>query len=80
MRLSIRWKIALLAAAVLCCVMVVLAGVLVAVVRPGFAEIEKELAAERMRSVLGMIQSDKAALDSLVIDWAAWDDTYDFVK
>ncbi len=44
-----------------------------------FARIEEEQARKNVKIVLGAFDSDVAAMDTLTHDWAAWDDTYEFI-
>jgi two-component system, NtrC family, sensor kinase len=51
-----------------------------AVVFPSFVELERKLAAQNLERVEEAIQGEVQHLDSFCYDWAAWDDTYQFVE
>ena len=44
-----------------------------------FAKIEERHTRKDLERVLSAIDSDLSALSALVYDWAAWDDTYEFI-
>ncbi len=61
-------------------VMALIYGVVVtAMIYPRFLEIERHEAEQAMRRVLAGLAAEREALDVLVLDWASWDDTYEFV-
>jgi signal transduction histidine kinase len=47
---------------------------------PSFARLEMTHARRTVERMLGVINAEMESLQSLVQDWAAWDDTYRFVK
>lgn len=46
---------------------------------PGFIELEHDKALSNLERVRGAIEQEIRRLDAFSHDWAAWDDTYDFV-
>ena len=70
---------------VLCCLVVVVYSVLnyailQQLVFPGFGTLEREEAQKDLDRCVEAIRREVHHLDSLCHDWAAWDDTYDFVQ
>ncbi len=45
----------------------------------GFARLEEHQVRQDLERVLNAIQNDVDALDAETLDWAAWDDTYEFI-
>ncbi len=45
-----------------------------------FAELEERYARRDVERVLSALSDELAALDTMVFDWAAWDDTYTFIE
>ncbi len=45
-----------------------------------FAELEEQYARRDVERVLSALSDELAALDTMVFDWAAWDDTYTFIE
>lgn len=50
------------------------------IVFPSFVSLEQDEAIKNSKRVVQAIQREVNHLDSLAFDWAAWNDTYDFVK
>lgn len=50
------------------------------IILPGFQALENQEAIKNSKRVVQAIESEIHHLDSLCHDWAAWDDTYDFIK
>ena len=55
-------------------------GVQRLVVLRSFAELEQEYAQRDVRQALNAVSREVLFLDQLANDWAAWDDTYEFVQ
>jgi diguanylate cyclase (GGDEF)-like protein/PAS domain S-box-containing protein len=55
-------------------------GIMRSILFPGFLSLEKEQAVKDAKRVEQAIDREMYHLDSLAHDWAAWDDTYTFVK
>ncbi len=51
-----------------------------ALVMPGFYKLEKKESFQRVASVVSAIQREAYHIGRLASDWAAWDDTYQFVQ
>ena len=49
------------------------------IVSPSFAELEKQKAEENISRVVQSIDNEIKHLSILTRDWAAWNDTYEFV-
>ncbi|MBK1666326.1 diguanylate phosphodiesterase [Rhodospirillum rubrum] len=77
--MSIRLKIALMSAALLAILVSGLGGILWAVVRPGFQDIERTRASDHMTALLGAVTGDIDSLATFVLSFSSWDDTYAFV-
>jgi sensor domain CHASE-containing protein/putative methionine-R-sulfoxide reductase with GAF domain len=45
----------------------------------GFVRLEEQQVRQNLERVLNTIQNDVDALDAGTLDWAAWDDTYEFI-
>jgi PAS domain S-box-containing protein len=45
----------------------------------GYRDLEQELALANIHRAQGVIEDAQTALDTMVSDWANWDDTYEFV-
>jgi PAS domain S-box-containing protein len=50
------------------------------IVLSSFAELEEQHARQNVERALGALSDNLAALDTIVFDWAAWDDTYVFIE
>jgi sensor domain CHASE-containing protein/two-component sensor histidine kinase len=78
--MSLRSKLVLILAGVIAAYGGIHYAVERAVVGPSFATLERHEAMEDLHRVLGAIQGESQHLDTTCHDWAAWDDTYDFVE
>ena len=77
--MSIKSRIAVILSALFACLLLLDAGVLYLTVSPGFDELERREARNSMMQARDAILADLSALDILNADWAAWDDTYNYV-
>ncbi len=77
--MSLRTKTLGLLLFLLVAFVVLLYGLSRSILLEGFADLERDLAREDLQRVLNVLDSELAALDALVTDWAEWDDTYAFV-
>jgi PAS domain S-box-containing protein len=50
------------------------------IVLSSFAELEEQHARQNVERALSALSDNLAALDTIVFDWAAWDDTYVFIE
>jgi PAS domain S-box-containing protein len=50
------------------------------VLMPSFMKLERKDACDNMYRCLRVIEGEVRHLDTLCVDWAAWDDTYEFVE
>jgi len=50
------------------------------ILMPSFARLEIQNARRTVERMLGVLSSELESLESIVQDWAAWDDTYQFVQ
>jgi sensor domain CHASE-containing protein/signal transduction histidine kinase len=50
------------------------------IVLGSFAALEEQYAHQSLERILSLVQDDIEALDLIVFDWAAWDDTYAFIE
>jgi signal transduction histidine kinase/ActR/RegA family two-component response regulator len=66
------------------CIFIVLALTIyisfISIVYPTFEKLEIEETEKNIARVLDTLKSDIIDMDTLVYDWAAWDDTYKYVK
>jgi len=77
--MSIRWKVAIIIAAIFLALEGVNIGIQKFVMLPGFLSLEREEAVKDAKRVEDAIEREINYLDTLNHDWASWDDTYDFV-
>ncbi len=49
------------------------------IIMPGFLQLEREEAEKDIRRSVSSLKSEISHLDNLNYDWAAWDDTYEFI-
>ncbi len=77
--MSLRKKINIIIIGLIVLYGVVDFGIHQFIIYPSFLAIEQEGAVKDAKRVEGAIAREILYLDSLVHDWAAWDDTYDFV-
>ncbi|MBC7106538.1 MAG: hypothetical protein H5T97_11400, partial [Firmicutes bacterium] len=77
--MSLRLKIPLTVGVVLACVMAALYLVAWEVLGHSFAELEDRTVRRNVERALGALHETLEALDTRCVDWAAWDDTYEFV-
>lgn len=57
----------------------VLSVLLRIIVLGGFAELERQAVQQNVSQALGALSDEVESLDTMVFDWAAWDDTYEFI-
>lgn len=57
----------------------IVVGVFYVLVGPHFMRLEREKQAEQCARFVAAIDAEVMELDRLVFDWAAWDDTYEYV-
>ncbi|MFL7790616.1 MAG: CHASE4 domain-containing protein, partial [Anaerolineae bacterium] len=50
------------------------------IVLDGFAKLEEKNVRQNLEHVLTTVRNDVDALDTLTFDWAAWDDSYEFIE
>lgn len=50
------------------------------VMLPSFMELENENALKNLERIKGVIDQEILRVDTVAHDWAAWDDTYDFIR
>jgi len=46
----------------------------------GFANLEEEKLTDKIKQTVNIITHDISTIDGSTLDWAAWDDTYNFIK
>lgn len=49
------------------------------IIMPGFVQLEREEAEKDIRRAVSALESEVSHLDNLNYDWAAWDDSYEFI-
>jgi len=77
---SLRYRTAL---ATIVSVMLIMATLLLAyrfIVREAFSELQDEEAREDLVRARSVLLSELRSLDVLLVDWASWDDMYEFVE
>lgn len=52
----------------------------VQIVKKGFQELENEKVYTSLSSAQKLLQSELVNLNTLLVDWSSWDDTYQFVQ
>src|SRR5215207_408523 len=77
--MSLRTKTLLLTGVTLAVLVAVLVAVLSRILLRGFGAVEENEAREDVGRVLDAAQEDLALMAMSVLDWAEWDDTYQFV-
>ena len=78
--MSIRAKISLTAIIAVLAGIVLNYGVQRLIVIPSFTSLEQKEAIENLQRCTGTIAREIHHLDSLCVDWSAWNDTYEYVK
>lgn len=76
---SIRAKMLLVTVLLLGALVAVAALVLVHVIGPSFATLERQKARDTVQIIRNTVKRDIVALNQLAQDWAYWDDTYEYV-
>ena len=77
--MSLRTKTLLATCLTLAVLFAVLVSVLSRILLTGYATVEENETREDVRRVLDTAEQDSALLELALLDWAEWDDTYDFV-
>lgn len=77
--MKLRRKLVIFTAATVLCAIAVLYSTLHAVLEAQFVKIETEKMRQDANRALAALADEIVALDTIVEDWAAWDDTYAFV-
>jgi signal transduction histidine kinase/CheY-like chemotaxis protein len=78
--MSLKTKFLILLSAIFIGLLVINLSTLSFVIFPTFEKLEIREAKKNMGRVLDILQSDIKDLDSMVYDWSAWDDTYNYIK
>jgi signal transduction histidine kinase/CheY-like chemotaxis protein len=78
--MSLKTKFSILLLAVFAGLLVVNLSTLSLIIYPTFKKLEIHEAEKNMSRVLEILGSDIKDIDSMVYDWAAWDDTYNYLK
>jgi len=78
--MSIRTKIEIILLAIFVIYAVLIYGIQNVIILPSFVTLEKDEAIRDLERCKEALKSDFYNLDMLCKDWAAWDDTYEFVK
>ena len=50
------------------------------IVMDGFKDIEMDYAEQNVKRAINVLNDESKHLDTIVYDWAAWDDTYDYIN
>jgi len=77
--LSIRWKTIILVASTVVIILVALFVAAQFILLPGFQKVDEKDAGEAVERVTGALFNRINNIHTLNHDWAAWDDTYNFV-
>jgi len=77
---SLRWKTVILVIASVTVIVGILFATSQIIVMRGFQQVENRMTASAVEHVTGIISDRVQHLNTLNNDWAAWDDTYDFVQ
>jgi len=75
-----RKRILITIGATFACLVLMLYFVSRVILMGSFAELEEQYARRDVERALTALFGELAALDTMVFDWAAWDDTYVFIK
>ncbi len=77
--MKLRRKLVIFTAAAALCAFTVLYSIATTILEAQFVKIEAEEMRQDVSRALAALTDEIAALDAIVEDWAAWDDTYAFV-
>ncbi|HID43322.1 MAG TPA: HAMP domain-containing protein [Archaeoglobaceae archaeon] len=77
--MKLREKTLLITGLTLTCLILLMIGVSNSVIMSSYAELEKENTEKNVKRVVNALMHDISTLDTFVYDWAAWDDTYEFI-
>ena len=78
--MKLRKKTLIAIGATFACLVLMLYLVSRVILLGSFAELEEQYARRDVERVLSALSDELAALDTLLFDWAAWDDTYTFIE
>ena len=78
--MSLRVKVLLLMSAVFVALVVALELVSRTVLVKGFVDLEREAALRDLERAYEAFEAELEALDTILVDWAQWDDTYEFAQ
>jgi PAS domain S-box-containing protein len=78
--LSLRNKTVIIIGVIAVAIVVVLCGIAHPVFMNSFASVERKSTEDNARRVVNALSIQIESLDTLNHDWAAWDDTYEFVQ
>jgi signal transduction histidine kinase len=78
--MSLKTKFLILLSAIFVGLLLINFTTLSLVIYPTFEELETREAEKNMARVIDILESDIKDMDSFVYDWAAWDDTYNYVE
>lgn len=78
--MTLRSKTLISIGITLTCLLIVLYSISSTIFLDGFIQLERDSVANNAQNILNILNDDLSALSSAVGDWAAWDDTYRFIK
>jgi signal transduction histidine kinase/ActR/RegA family two-component response regulator len=78
--MSLKTKFLILLSAIFTGLLLVNFSALSLVIYPTFEKLEIREAEKNIGRVVDILESDIQDIDSMVYDWAAWDDTYNYIK
>lgn len=77
--MKLRKKTLIISGIALACLILIVLAISTIVIMNSYIELEKKYAEKNVIRVINALEDDISTLDTFVYDWAAWDDTYEFI-
>lgn len=78
--MTLRKKTLLVSGAVICCLTIILLVAANTVLLKGFTALERQDMEKNLTRAQNVLAVEQVALDTMLSDWAFWDDTYEFIN
>ena len=78
--MTLRKKTLLISGAVICCLTIILLVATNTILLKGFTALEQQDMEKNLTRAQNVVAVEQMALDTMLSDWAFWDDTYEFIN
>jgi len=78
--MSLRKKTLFILSLIFVCLAVFLYSFSKTILLKGFADIERQISNQSLHQLMNILSLNISSLNSQIKNWAAWDETYDFIE